>query len=630
MSASDDLSSLFDFLPIGAYLSRPDGTLLRANPALVRFNGCSSEAELMAIARDIAGAWYVDPLRRARFTTQLERDGQVQAFVSEVYRYKTRERVWVSENAHLLRDSEGGVLFYEGTVEEVTARVEAEAARQRSETQLREIAARVPGVVYRLHISPEGLRRFTFISDGVTQLYGLTPAQVLADGERLRRCDHPEDHARVAAETAASRRQGRPVDTEFRIVLADGTVKWVQLASSSVPPDAPGEAPGDVRVGVMIDITRRKQAEMLLRESEQRWKLALESAGDGVWDWDMAAHRVVVSPRLLQMYGLTQAEHGGRPEALDSCTHADDLERVQRDREAHFSGAAAVYISEHRMRHRDGRWLWVLSRGMVIERDAAGRPLRMIGTHTDISERKEAEALRSERDRSAAAHKTQTAFLSRVSHELRTPLNAVIGFAQLLQLEQVGTPRQQVWVHQVLESGRHLLALVNDLLDLSSAQTGQLQFTRSAVDLQQLLHAAWTMHAADAAAAGIERVDRWPATPLRVLADPTRLKQVVSNLLSNAIKYNRSGGRVTVTAQLHAQGQNVLLTVADSGQGMDEAQLARLFNPFERVGAQHSPVSGTGLGLALAKQLVEAMGGSIGVDSTPGQGSVFSVRLPAA
>jgi PAS domain S-box-containing protein len=411
------------------------------------------------------------------------------------------------------------------------------------------------------------------------------------------------------------------VQTEFRIVLADGTQKWVQLAASSVASDAQGH----IRVGVMMDISARKQAEMALRGSEERWTLALDSLGDGVWDWDIAHGREVVSSRLLEMYGLTREAHGDRPEALDALTHPDDRAQMQADRDAHFGGRTASYMNEHRMRCSDGRWKWILSRGMVIERDAAGTPLRMIGTHTDISARKEAEVLRLERDRSAAAHKAQSAFLSRVSHELRTPMNAIIGFAQLLEMDQAGNERQRAWVQTILESGRHLLALVNDLLDLSSAETGQLQFTRTAVDLARLLREAWAMHEAEARAAGLRFVDALPAETLSVQGDPTRLKQVASNLLSNAIKYNRPGGQVLVGAARF--GDVVTLSISDTGQGMDPLQLARLFTPFERAGAQHSPVAGTGLGLALAKQLVEAMGGAITVHSKPGQGSVFSVTL---
>jgi signal transduction histidine kinase len=265
----------------------------------------------------------------------------------------------------------------------------------------------------------------------------------------------------------------------------------------------------------------------------------------------------------------------------------------------------------------------------VIERDAAGRPLRMIGTHTDISLRKEAEMMRREREHAAEAQKAQNAFLSRVSHELRTPLNAIIGFAQLLDLEPADSVRRPLWVRTILDSGRQLLALVNDLLDLSSARTGLLQFTRSAVALGPLLREVWVLHATDAAVAGIGFADPAAATSgLGVMADPRRLRQVLSNLLSNAIKYNRPGGRVLVTAL--RDGDAVTLSVEDDGPGLDAAQRERLFHPFERLGAQHTTIAGTGLGLALARQLVEAMGGSIEAHSAPGRGSRFTVRLEAA
>src|SRR5690606_18688908 len=144
-------------------------------------------------------------------------------------------------------------------------------------------------------------------------------------------------------------------------------------------------------------------------------------------------------------------------------------------------------------RCKDGSWKWVLSRGMVISRDARSRPLRMIGTHTDVTERKESEALRRERDRADAANRATTQFLSRVSHELRTPLNGILGFAQLLSLDPGNGPRQLGWIDQVLRSGRHLLALVEDILDSSSAQTGQLALDLGEVDFAGVVTEAWSM-----------------------------------------------------------------------------------------------------------------------------------------
>ena len=255
---SYDFSTLFDFLPIGAYRSSPDGRQLRANPAQVRLNGYDTEAELVAAVQDIATEWYVDPARRAQFRECLERDGFVRGFVSEVHRHKTRERIWISENAHVVRDAAGQVLFYEGTVEDITERVTAEAA---------------------------------------------------------------------------------------------------------------------------------------MRQRDEIWKLALESTGDGVWDWNLLQGGAVLSRRCLEMYGFEPQDLERDPLYIDHRTHADDIGRMQRDREAHLDGSVPAYINERRVLCRDGRWKWVLTRGMVISRDADGRPLRMVGTHTDITQRKEAEVL---------------------------------------------------------------------------------------------------------------------------------------------------------------------------------------------------------------------------------------------
>ncbi|WP_326536377.1 putative bifunctional diguanylate cyclase/phosphodiesterase [Pseudorhodoferax sp.] len=253
-----DFSTLFDFLPIGAYRSSPDGRQIRANPAQVRLNGYDSEAELIAVMHDIGREWYVDPARRAAFSAQLERQGYVRSFVSEVYRHKTRERIWVSENAHLVRDAEGRILFYEGTVE---------------------------------------------------------------------------------------------------------------------------------------DITERVRAETELRQRDEIWKLALESTGDGVWDWNLAEGVAVMSRRCLEMYGFAEHDLRLSPHGLDQRTHPDDKAQMLRDRQAHLDGQAPSYVNEHRVLCADGSWKWILTRGMVISRDAQGRPLRMVGTHTDITQRKEAEAL---------------------------------------------------------------------------------------------------------------------------------------------------------------------------------------------------------------------------------------------
>ncbi|MDR7306777.1 EAL domain-containing protein [Rhodoferax saidenbachensis] len=203
---------------------------------------------------------------------------------------------------------------------------------------------------------------------------------------------HPDDLARVT-QTFTAYLAGKAEDytADLRLRCKDGSWIWVHTRGMVVNYAEDGKP---LRmIGTHVDITQRKLAEATLHESEERWKLALESAGDGVWDWHIQSGKEFLSKRLIEMYGFTEDELRSHPDELDNRTHPDDLAQLAQDRQAHFDGLTPTYTNEHRVRCKDGSWKWVLTRGMVISRDAAGHPLRMIGTHTDITARKNAEAL---------------------------------------------------------------------------------------------------------------------------------------------------------------------------------------------------------------------------------------------
>lgn len=282
-----------------------------------------------------------------------------------------------------------GEMIRDGVVLDITAERASQDALIASEALLREVTSHVPGMVYRLHIDYLGQKIFKFVSQGVIDLYGLTPEAVLADGDCLDHYCHPEDRPRVFAELTAAIGLRRQFSTEFRLVLGDQTVKWVQVTNSEVARDAQGV----LAIGVAIDITARKRAEAALRERDDLWKLALECSGDGVWDWYVQTGVEIFSRRILEMYGFAEGELANECEELDRRTHPDDIEQMRRDRQVHFDGLAPTYVNEHRIQCKDGSWKWVMSRGMVISRDADGKPLRMTGTHTDITARKKAESL---------------------------------------------------------------------------------------------------------------------------------------------------------------------------------------------------------------------------------------------
>jgi signal transduction histidine kinase len=284
--------------------------------------------------------------------------------------------------------------------------------------------------------------------------------------------------------------------------------------------------------------------------------------------------------------------------------------------------------------------LWVMGTSSP-QREPDGRTV-WHGYLQDVTERRELEEARQAAAVAAAASRAKSEFLSRMSHELRTPLNAVLGFAQLLEIDEREPPTegQRRRLRHIREAGDHLLQMIGELLDLTRIESGTMTLAAEAVPLRSLVEEALTMVQTDADAAQV-RLELQLQGPLEGLAetprrgdlvaqaDRTRLRQVLLNLLSNAIKYNRPGGGVVVLLDRDPSGA-VRLQVRDSGQGIAEADLPRLFEPFHRGRQAGGPIDGTGIGLSLSRSLVVLMGGRIEVDSTVGVGSVFTVTLPSA
>jgi PAS domain S-box-containing protein len=338
-------------------------------------------------------------------------------------------------------------------------------------------------------------------------------------------------------------------------------------------------------------------------------------------------HRpVYVSPNVEAVLGYTPAEVLGTPSFLTDIVHPDDLARqTAMLRQAAARGQHAAE-SEVRWRHRDGSYRW-LSGIVRAGADQAGDRARTYVFLVDTTARRRAEqsALRAQRD-AERANRAKSEFLSRMSHEFRTPLNAILGFAQLLQLE-VGGEHQESVAH-IMSAGRHLLDLVNEILDISGIESGRLRLSPEPAEAAAVVaEAVDLMRPAAESRRVAVAVDAASLRGLYVLADRQRLKQVLLNLLSNAVKFNADGGRVIVHGAAEGRPR---LCVTDTGPGIAPEERSRLFRPFERLSAAQSGVEGTGLGLALCKSLVDAMGGTVGVDSAPGAGSTFWVELPAA
>ena len=376
------------------------------------------------------------------------------------------------------------------------------------------------------------------------------------------------------------------------------------------------------------EVAERERTESALRESEQRFRNIFDHAPIGIVYADLQGRVRDANPRLRELIGYDADTLVHR--TIADLTYPDDraddtlaLGRLMR-------GELPEVQRNTRLQHRDGTVLSVRMNWRVL-RNAQSQPQRLVAVVEDITEQLRLQEAEQGRQLAESANRAKSEFLSRMSHELRTPLNAMLGFGQLLDLDR--QPRlathQQGWVGQILQAGWHLLEMINDTLDLSRIEAGMLRLVVAPVALQPLMAHCVAMVSPAATRRGITLQVHIADHASHALGDETRLKQVMSNLLSNAVKYNVAGGQVVVRSH-RLDAQTLEVRVLDTGLGLNEAQMAGLFQPFNRLGREQSDTEGTGIGLVISRRLAELMGGTLTAESAAGIGATFVLRLPLA
>ena len=359
-----------------------------------------------------------------------------------------------------------------------------------------------------------------------------------------------------------------------------------------------------------------------LRLEQQRLQLALDGSHAGLWDWEIATNHLFTSERWKAILGYGPDELSAEAREWESRVHPDDLDRSRERVAAHLSGATEVYENIHRLRHKEGHYVWVLALAKAL-RDDDGTPRRLVGIQIDVTEQRQA------RERAEAADRAKTAFLANMSHEIRTPLNAVLGMAQLLEGE-AWSNRQRDMLERIRAAGRSLLGILNDILDLSRIEAGALRIDLQPFVLDNLLQQVGTLMAPLALAKKLDWRIQAPVYDVALVGDSLRIEQVLVNLAGNAIKFT-SHGEVRLHVGILAERANQVrlrFEVRDTGIGLDAETQAKLFAPFTQAdGSTTRRFGGTGLGLSICKRLVELMGGHIGVESQPGVGSTFWFEL---
>ncbi len=378
-------------------------------------------------------------------------------------------------------------------------------------------------------------------------------------------------------------------------------------------------------VGVLTDAFNQMLAQIqsqdtALRENENKLAQAQAIAHLGYWERDLITDRLMWSSETNRVFGLSPEEDVNNFARFQELIYPEDRDMVMQAIGVALRGGPR-YEVEYRVVWPSGEVRFVYSQGDVIL-DEAGQPRRMFGTVQDVTERKLVDEVK-------RASKAKSEFLSRMSHELRTPLNAILGFGQLLE-RQKPTEVQRKRVGYILSAGKHLLDLINEVLDISRIEAGRMQLSLEPVCVADALEETLDLMRPLATERSIQlSASADIDAGVHVLADRQRFKQVLVNLLNNAVKYTPFFGGVAVS--YHVPGnEKVRVLVSDTGPGIPAEKLARLFTPFERLGAEQSAIEGTGLGLALSQRLMDAMGGSIGVESAVGKGSTFWIELPLA
>ncbi|MBN2275925.1 MAG: response regulator [Bacteroidales bacterium] len=402
-----------------------------------------------------------------------------------------------------------------------------------------------------------------------------------------------------------------------------------------------------------------------LLESENRLDMALKGTRAGLWDWNIQSGHVIYNERWAEIIGYKLKEIGPlNKETWTNHVHPDDLKKSDELLEKHFDGQTPFYECEIRMQHKNGEWIWVMDRGMVIERDNEGKPVRMTGTYIDITKQKSTEKKLNEqieknqainkkyfdqnkelmasiehiksinqelitaKERAEESDRLKSAFLANMSHEIRTPMNGILGFASLLNSRKLDESKKQKYIALIRESGIRMLNIINDLIDISKIEAGQIEVQFARVNIKEILDEMYLFFKPEAEKRGL--VFSYSSTLTdednMMITDITKLKQILSNLINNALKYTDKG---KIDFGCSRAGNSVEFFVRDTGVGIPGDLREKVFERFRQVDLNvHRAKEGTGLGLTISKAYLEKMGGNIWMQSKPGEGSVFYFSIP--
>lgn len=461
--------------------------------------------------------------------------------------------------------------------------------------------------------------RITYVNDKFCEVSGYSPGELVGNNHRmLRSGEHPPEFYIGMWSVLLA---GKTWQGEICNQRKDGGLYWVE---STIVPIIDEDGIPCQYASVRTDITMVKATELSLRRSEAGLETAQRLAGMGSWEYCLQSGDILWSEQVYRIYGFAPGDLTPHVSAFYALAHPEDR-GLLRETESNILEYGHSEVT-HRIIRPDGtiRWVHELAEAVL---GPNGKPVKVVGTVQDVTAIKQAEIdMASAKALAEEASRAKSEFLSHMSHELRTPLNAILGFGQILEADASLDLDARDAASEIVKAGRHLLGLINEVLDLARLESGHIAINFEEVALGEVVDECAGLVKPLAASRGIQITHAIPPGAT-VQADRTRLRQVLLNLLSNAVKYNRDGGTVQIEATVSAG--RARMTVRDTGKGIPADRLDELFQPFNRLAEEGGAVEGTGIGLSLARQLTERMNGTIGATSQFGEGTCFWVELRA-
>ncbi|WP_162272971.1 PAS domain S-box protein [Methanolobus vulcani] len=609
------LRNFIDNVPVGMFRMSSERKIIQTNPEMAHILGLNTPEQAISYFRDMGEQIYVNPKDPVEIATTLQKQGYIKDFECEVLRAEGRH-IWVLINARTSGDLKADSFIIDGFIHDITKSKLAELELEKSREQFMLAVNGSQDGIWdwnirdnSLYLSTQCKEMFEYDGHIPTDVFSLIEEKI-----------HPDDKLRVRGDLEKYLNGEIPgFNIEFRVIDRNGNNVWIQVRGAALRSE---NGTAYRMAGSITDITERKNAEIKIAEGTVRRRILIEQSSDGIVVLDKDGYVFEANLKFAEMLGYSPEEvlslHQCDWDAKFTPDELNDMRSRIDEKGDHFE------TTHHR---KDGTLFDV-----EISSNAAmfGEQKLIFCVCRDITERKQAEKelLRAKLE-AESANRAKSQFIATMSHELRTPLTSVIGFSDILSTNASDklTEKEQVYIDNINNSGKHLLDIINDILDLSLVDSGKIELECEKVFVKEVFDEILTIKTLKASKKNIDiRINN--KIPFEsIFADKVKFKQIMFNLLSNAIKFSHENSVISVIAD--KKDTTIEVSVSDTGIGIPKDRLKYIFDPFTQVDSSDTrKYGGTGLGLAIVKQLVELHKGTIWVESEEGKGSTFTFTLP--